>query len=1095
MADLHNKKTVEEDDPIKKMLEKLRQSVAAPVTEPTPDEDVAPSPAEKTAETKEKNGGRRKKAVQKAEVADNTAPVDIFETGLVTEILPQEETPASQTVELPFEETAFLPVEDAETPATETDAFAEESEEPDDVEELVALSDEEPDEEDKVDDAVIAQFFAAEENAPVTDEAPSEQSEAPAEPERVEEPLAIETPAAEAAVEELTVEEEEDAFVTEEMTEGDDGREYDVISFEDSSFLDDVEEEDGVTPTLAAEEFADILREREKETFAAFDTAATDEVDEPFELVVEEDEVSKSEADLLFRPAPAQNLFPQADEEEELPWETENEPQPPREEPPIIPNEDNGYAVEVEVRSDSAAWYMPPVSPKEESVAPIVEEIAEPAPVVKEETSVPPKPTDSEQIAPTVSTATRPNAPVVEDFFADDADDADEPAFIAYGDESVPLPKNEEGASQATLQETDEEEGRSYTSFTQPLTMPMPKLADGEKMPARKVLASFFGRKGGAGTGRKKVWREKKKSMTPDALSGIYNEAGADYHEYTSRNQITLFSERFVADITSCTVRVFILAFLCTLLLLLENLGRLGVTLGGFFAQPGGLATTHLILMVMVILCCVPMFTYAWRHLFANRVLPEAYLAISLLIAFLYDAYLLLAAEPAPFLFGLVPAVSALILSVVDRLKMKGDYTAFKLVSSSGDKLACTVSCGAQTAEEADAVSDLEEGKDTRVLFVKKVGFTSGFFHRVSRVCEDGRKNLWLLITALVGSMMAAIVVGVLQHSLSAGLYAFCVTASFAFPTCTLLLHKLPVAQLFACASANHSAVVGEVSALEYCDAAANAFEDVEAFPSRNVRVQRIKLYGDSALDRVLYQMAGVFSVVGGPLDGVFRSSTAEIGLPSHVRLLHTEGDGLAVMVDGREIRVGRGEYMLRQHIHVYYDPEDENILANGKTNVMYAAENGRLIAKFYIRYKMDADFEKDVEQLHKCGIRTILRTYDPNINEALIATISYTANFGIRVVKKTEEQQKDFAVARLNSGIVTKAATRNILRTLSACRRMCRLTSFLENGAMLIACVGMLLALFASVFGSIFAVPSFFFALYQLLFVGIVALVGKLYI
>ena len=614
-------------------------------------------------------------------------------------------------------------------------------------------------------------------------------------------------------------------------------------------------------------------------------------------------------------------------------------------------------------------------------------------------------------------------------------------------------------------------------------------------MPARKVLASFFGRKGGAGAGRKKVWREKNKPMTPDALSGIYNEAGADYHEYTSRNQITLFSERFVADITSCTVRVFILAFLCTLLLLLENLGRLGVTLGGFFAQPGGLATAHLILMVMVILCCVPMFAYAWRHLFANRVLPEAYLAISLLIAFFYDVYLLLAAEPTPFLFGLVPAVSALILSVVDRLKMKGDYTAFKLVSSSGDKLACTVSCGAQTAEEADAVSDLEEGKDTRVLFVKKVGFTSGFFHRVSRVCEDGRKNLWLLIISLVASLMAAIVVGVLQHSLSAGLYAFCVTVSFAFPTCTLLLHKLPVAQLFARASANHSAVVGEVSALEYCDAAANAFEDVEAFPSRNVRVQRIKLYGDSALDRVLYQVAGVFSVVGGPLDGVFRSSTAEIGLPSHVRLLHTEGDGLAVMVDGREIRVGRGDYMLRHHIHVYYDPEDESILANGKTNVMYAAENGRLIAKFYIRYKMDEDFEKDVEQLHKRGIRTILRTYDPNISEALIATISYTANFGIRVVKKTEEQQKDFAVARLNSGIVTKAATRNILRTLSACRRMCRLTAILENATMLVACFGMLLALFASVFGSIFAVPSFFFALYQLLFVGIVALVGKLYI
>ena len=502
-----------------------------------------------------------------------------------------------------------------------------------------------------------------------------------------------------------------------------------------------------------------------------------------------------------------------------------------------------------------------------------------------------------------------------------------------------------------------------------------------------------------------------------------------------------------------------------------------------------------MILMVLVLLCCVPMFTYAWRHLFGNRVLPEAYLAICLAFSFLYDIYLLMAVTPSPYLFGMIPALSALVLSVVDLLKIKGDYTSFKLVSSSGDKLACTVSCGAQTAEEAAAIADLEEGKDTRVLFVKKVGFASGFFHRVSRVCEDGSKNLWLLITALVASMMAAIVAGVLQRDLSLGLYAFCATLSFSFPACTLLLHKLPVARLFARAAANHSAVVGEVSALEYCDAAANAFEDVEAFPSRNVRVQRIKLYGDSALDRVLYQMAGVFSVVGGPLDGVFRSSTAEIGLPSHVRLLRAEDGGLAVMVDGREISVGRGEYMLRRHIHVYYDPEDESILANGKTNVMYAAENGHLIAKFYVRYKMDEDFEKDVEQLHKCGIRTILRTYDPNIDEKLIATVSYTTNFGVRVVRKTEEQQRDFAAARLNSGIVTKAATRNILRTLFACRRTCRLINFLEAAAMLLACGGMLLALFMSVFGGIFTVPTFFFALYQLFFVGAVALAGRLYI
>ena len=129
MADLHNKKTVEEDDPIKKMLEKLRQSVAAPVTEPTPDADEAPSPADETEETKEKNGGRRKKSTSKNEETVDAAPVDIFEAGLVTEILPQAEETAAQPQELPFEESAFLPQENAEETTLESDALlAEEAE-------------------------------------------------------------------------------------------------------------------------------------------------------------------------------------------------------------------------------------------------------------------------------------------------------------------------------------------------------------------------------------------------------------------------------------------------------------------------------------------------------------------------------------------------------------------------------------------------------------------------------------------------------------------------------------------------------------------------------------------------------------------------------------------------------------------------------------------------------------------------------------------------------------------------------------------------------------------------------------------------------
>lgn len=881
---------------------------------------------------------------------------------------------------------------------------------------------------------------------------------------------------------------DEDAVQTsfeEEENAPNDAREYDLLTFEDSSVLD--EEDDGRDNSWKDAIFFP-PREEMPETIDKEADAPAPITADSFFFVHEEKPNAESDkeepgtvdtdADWLFRP----RHF----EESVFSAEQERPAEEPAEEQPIEANEDNGYAVEVEVAPSAKAWYVPQM--------PIEELIEEPIPtydpVHELEEPVPSSESEKEDEPGEPSFFRQPEQEGIDTLDADDDDDLNIPRVFKELSEENNAP---EGA----------EEPKAFESFSWE-SVPEQKKPEQKKKTFLSSAAAFFkGEAGGVKSKKQGVFfgDKNREEDAPEALSGIYNEAGADYHEYTSRNQIGLFSRRFVALVSSCTLRVIVLAFLCTLLLLLEDLRYLGVALGGFFARPGGMAAAHLFLMIFVLLCCIPMLSHAWRHLFANRVLPEAYLAIGLICALFYDVFLLLASVEQPYLFGLVPAVGALILSVIDLLKTKGDFASFKLLSSSGDKLACSVSCGAQTKSEAVAVADLEEGTDTRILSVKKVGFAAGFFHRISRICEDGRKNLWLLFMALLSSVATAVVCAILiaSHVLPqsgfAAVYAFCVTLSFSFPICSLLLHKLPAVQLFSHAAGVHCAVVGEVSAMEYCDAAAVAFEDVEAFPARNVRVQRIKLYGDAALDHVLYRVAGLFSVVGGPLDGVFRSSTAEVGLSAEVRLLRAEEGGIIASVDGHEVCVGRGEYMLSRGIRMYYDPEDEQSLLGGKINIMYAAEDGRLVAKFYVRYKMDEDFERDVEELHKRGIRAIIRTYDPNITEGLVAGISYTERFDVRVVRKTVDQQNDFAADRLNSGIVCKTSCRDILRTLFACRRMCQVIRIGENCNLLVACFGMLLSLLLCSFGVIFSVPSVFLALYQLLWVGLIAFAGKLYI
>lgn len=589
-----------------------------------------------------------------------------------------------------------------------------------------------------------------------------------------------------------------------------------------------------------------------------------------------------------------------------------------------------------------------------------------------------------------------------------------------------------------------------------------------------------------------------------DVLSDLYREEAAAYNEYTSHNQMGLFRRKFESELSLVALRVGILTFLATFLLILENGLGWGLPLERVFLTPVSMAALHLLLLFFALLCSIPLFARAWRQLFSARIVSELFVAVGLLCAIVYSAALCFslvvgAGEGMPHtavhLFGFLPVLAALVATITESQKAKNDLASFSLISSAGDKLACTVKTGGSTTAESAAIADLQEGEQTRIVSVKKVGFTSGFFYRVTRNCEDERKNLWLLPMAAIAAFLVALLVGFLESDLLGACYAFCIIFSLALPLCTLVLHKLPVSILFRYAASLSCAVVGEVSAIEYSDADAFAFEDVEAFSARGVRVQRIKLYNESALDRVMYQVANTFSLVGGPLDGVFRNSTAELGLSSDLCLQQVLEGGLIAGVDGRRICVGSGDFMLKQKIRMYYDAEDEQILANGKTCIMYAAEDGKLSAKFYIRYRMDEAFERDVERLAAKNIRVLIRTFDPNIRKVLIDKISYTGRYDVRVVRKTMEQQHDYAAPQANSGIVTRRSVREIVRVLLACRRACRLTAFSERGGLVVGCTGMLLSVLLAALGLMLSAPTWLLAVYQLLWILPVWLASTLYI
>ena len=75
------------------------------------------------------------------------------------------------------------------------------------------------------------------------------------------------------------------------------------------------------------------------------------------------------------------------------------------------------------------------------------------------------------------------------------------------------------------------------------------------------------------------------------------------------------------------------------------------------------------------------------------------------------------------------------------------------------------------------------------------------------------------------------------------------------------------------------------------------------------------------------------------------------------------------------------------------------------------------------------------MRRLQRNGVRTLLRSYDPNIGDSLVAAASHTTGLRVKVVRKKPEQLHDFAETRVDSGLVTSAGSRDLLYTLFMCQ------------------------------------------------------------
>ncbi len=518
--------------------------------------------------------------------------------------------------------------------------------------------------------------------------------------------------------------------------------------------------------------------------------------------------------------------------------------------------------------------------------------------------------------------------------------------------------------------------------------------------------------------------------------------------EYVSRNQIESILSKYVNEEKQLGIRFFLSVVLSVLLLVFENLPLFGISRFSLF----GITPVVSALLDIGLLLAVCFLAFdAWKEGFSEiaslKIGESGLLVLSLLLSFLFGLFNLYAG--LDLLCALPAALFVSVSLYLRRMRCKDEVITFTELCKSGDKLAAEDIPAVYASEESAALD--KHIKD--VVRIKKVGFVNGYFRRMRKKSEDLSLHGLLLIIGLAGTVLITILYAFLKKD-STQAHVVSLAFYLLFPllsTILLTARKIPFHHLVACADEMGTAVIGESSAEDYAAVDAICFEDVEAYPSRKVRVRQIKIYENGKLDDVLYYMASVFSILGGPLDGVFRVSAAELGISENITLLSSAADGFEACVDGVRISAGKSTFFPKEKIYAYYDGGDAFEEDCGNISVMYVSVDGVINAKFCIEYTVSHQFERNAARLRRYKVAPLLRSFDPNISNLLLLRTLHNPSLQIRAVRKRVDQLYDFAESRIDSGLISTRGSKELLKTLFLCqgyRRACRIGRILKMAA-----------------------------------------------
>lgn len=531
--------------------------------------------------------------------------------------------------------------------------------------------------------------------------------------------------------------------------------------------------------------------------------------------------------------------------------------------------------------------------------------------------------------------------------------------------------------------------------------------------------------------------------------------------EFNTLSERDGFKDKFLDAIMAHRIRLIAALILSSLILIVENLKFFDISIPsrlGFEGDGVVMAVIDLVFIVCMLALALPECVKAFKWIAFGRVVPELFIPIGAFVALVYYAVIFIHVPIDYPLFGLAFSLIATSSIIASLIKKKVDFANFKNISTASEKYIVDRKMTRSLPDENMATDGAVEGYKSKTARIFRAIFITDFFKRSGK-CSENSAHIVVLIAA---NLAIALVSGTVAFFVLDGLYSAVKTFTTVFmvgmPVFSILSHKTSFKRAVKCAQKEKSTFIGESAVLDYAGVDVLTFNDTEIFTNEDVSLQRIMLYGrNDNLEKAMYQMSSVFASVGGPLAGIFADSIEYA--PTPAKNVRIDENGIVADVHGNQVRAGNLEYMLKCGISIPEDTSKDNA-ALMSTKVMYAAENGEIYAKFYIRYTLSEEFTMIMPSLIDDGIIPLVYTKDPNIDVQLMRALTAGADT-IRVCKKLAMfDPNDKVHERVSAGLVTTGDKLNVINMLSLAKRYAGFHSVMTVVEMLAMVVGAGLAI-----------------------------------